>query len=45
MKNVSGPQVVTATEPIESPLPAEIQEALRTDRHAGTPNRRHRDDR
>jgi putative transposase len=28
MKNVSGPQVVTATEAPESPLPAEIQEAL-----------------
>jgi hypothetical protein len=28
MKNVSGPQVVTTTEAIESPLPAEIQEAL-----------------
>jgi hypothetical protein len=28
MKNVSGPQVVTATEAMESPLPAEIQEAL-----------------
>jgi putative transposase len=28
MKNVSGPQVVTTTEAVESPLPAEIQEAL-----------------
>ena len=28
MKNVSGPQVVTTTEALESPLPAEIQEAL-----------------
>jgi transposase-like protein len=28
MKNVSGPQVVTTTEASESPLPAEIQEAL-----------------
>jgi hypothetical protein len=28
MKNVSGPQVVTATEALESPLPAEIQDAL-----------------
>jgi putative transposase len=28
MKNVSGPQVVTTTEAMESPLPAEIQEAL-----------------
>jgi putative transposase len=28
MKNVSGPQVVSTTEAIESPLPAEIQEAL-----------------
>jgi putative transposase len=28
MKNVSGPQVVTATGAIESPLPAEIREAL-----------------
>ena len=28
MKNVSGPQVVTASEAIESPLPAEIQDAL-----------------
>jgi putative transposase len=28
VKNVSGPQVVTTTEAIESPLPAEIQEAL-----------------
>jgi putative transposase len=28
MKKVSGPQVVTATEALESPLPAEIQEAL-----------------
>jgi putative transposase len=28
MKNVSGPQVLTATEAMESPLPAEIQEAL-----------------
>jgi len=28
MKKVSGPQVVTATEASESPLPAEIQEAL-----------------
>ena len=28
MKKVSGPQVVTASEALESPLPAEIQEAL-----------------
>ena len=28
MKNVSGPQVVNATEGVEGPLPAEIQEAL-----------------
>jgi transposase-like protein len=28
MKNVSAPQVVTATEALESPLPAEIQDAL-----------------
>ena len=28
MKKVSGPQVVTTTEALESPLPAEIQEAL-----------------
>jgi putative transposase len=28
MKKVSGPQVVTAAEALESPLPAEIQEAL-----------------
>jgi transposase-like protein len=28
MKNVSGPQVVTTTATMESPLPAEIQEAL-----------------
>jgi putative transposase len=28
MKNVSGPQVVTTIEALESPLPAEIQEAL-----------------
>jgi hypothetical protein len=28
MKKVSGPQVVTSTEASESPLPAEIQEAL-----------------
>jgi putative transposase len=28
MKNVPGPQVVTTTEAMESPLPAEIQEAL-----------------
>jgi len=28
MRNVSGPQVVTATEALERPLPAEIQEAL-----------------
>ncbi len=28
MKKVSGPQVVTSTEAVESPLPAEIQEAL-----------------
>ena len=28
MKKVSGPQVVTATEAVESPLPAEIQEVL-----------------
>jgi transposase-like protein len=28
MKNVSGPQVVTAVEALESPLPAEVQEAL-----------------
>jgi transposase-like protein len=28
MKKVSGPQVVTMTEAVESPLPAEIQEAL-----------------
>ena len=28
MKNVPGPQVVTTTTAIESPLPAEIQEAL-----------------
>ncbi len=28
MKKVSGPKVVTAVEALESPLPAEIQEAL-----------------
>ena len=28
MKKVSGPQVVTTAEALESPLPAEIQEAL-----------------
>ncbi len=28
MKKVSAPQVVTTAEAIESPLPAEIQEAL-----------------
>ena len=28
MKNVSGPQVVTPAEALESPLPAQIQEAL-----------------
>ena len=28
MKKVSGPQVVTTAEASESPLPAEIQEAL-----------------
>jgi putative transposase len=28
MKNVSGPQVVSTSEAVESPLPAEIQEAL-----------------
>ena len=28
MKKVSGPQVVTTSEASESPLPAEIQEAL-----------------
>ena len=28
MKKVSGPQVVTAAEALESPLPPEIQEAL-----------------
>lgn len=28
MKNVSGPKVVTTTEASQSPLPAEIQEAL-----------------
>jgi hypothetical protein len=28
MKKVSGPQVVTSVEALESPLPAEIQEAL-----------------
>jgi hypothetical protein len=28
MKKVSGPQVVTTVEALESPLPAEIQEAL-----------------
>jgi hypothetical protein len=28
MKKVSGPQVVTSAEALESPLPVEIQEAL-----------------
>jgi hypothetical protein len=28
MKNVPGPQVVTTLEAVDSPLPAEIQEAL-----------------
>lgn len=28
MEKVSGPQVVTSTEALESPLPAAIQEAL-----------------
>lgn len=28
MKNVSGPEVVTTTEAAESPLPAEVQQAL-----------------